>query len=324
METMRHTQSDGSVEESVRNGREVLRLQNGRIELEIVPELGARIVSLKRSDSSRQWLWKHPTKSHWKKNQLGDSFADSPLMGIDECVPTVLACEHKERLLPDHGEVWSQPWALNREAIKQGILETKIALQISPFTLTRSLSLSRDTVHFSYCLQNIGKKPEACLWCFHPVFSIETGDRIELPQEVREVLVSQRLNLPEKWMSGDSWPWPKPSESGPNLAEMNLGGHAESYAKAFAKMRDGDLSIRNETQGERLRLQYDSRQLPALGIWICRGGWLEAHQVALEPSHAAVNALDELDEESLKSLSIPAGGSCRWKLSLSIEEICNR
>src|ERR1039458_10375594 len=82
-------------------------LGNDGVELAMVPELGAKIISLKNLRTGREWLW-HPHDSlRLFKNQPLDDFAASPLVGMDECLPTILPCSWRGRQLPDHGEVWN-------------------------------------------------------------------------------------------------------------------------------------------------------------------------------------------------------------------------
>ena len=62
----------------------------------------------------------------------------SPLVGADECLPTIAPCSWRGRELPDHGEVWNVPWAVDPEALENGILKTSVRLEISPFEFRTS------------------------------------------------------------------------------------------------------------------------------------------------------------------------------------------
>src|ERR1041385_3849854 len=100
---------------SIRNdqGFEVFTLANNEIELGVVPELGGRIVSLKNLRTRREWLW-HPLGGRKLfRNQAGDSFERSPLVGMDECLPTIAPCSWQQRNLPDHGELWTADWSVD-------------------------------------------------------------------------------------------------------------------------------------------------------------------------------------------------------------------
>src|SRR6266581_820604 len=105
-------------------GFEIFILCNQEVELAVVPELGARIISLKDLRTRREWLW-HPSGGpKLFRNRPSDKFESSPLVGMDECLPTIAPCSWKGRDLPDHGEVWGTAWALGFEAWERGKLRT--------------------------------------------------------------------------------------------------------------------------------------------------------------------------------------------------------
>src|SRR5262245_37293620 len=102
-------------------------LASEQVELAVVPELGARIISLRDRRTGRDWLW-HPAGGlKLFRNQPGDRFETSPLAGIDECFPTVVPCQHQGRALPDHGELWTAAWEVDHEAWKSGLLRTRVS-----------------------------------------------------------------------------------------------------------------------------------------------------------------------------------------------------
>src|SRR6266581_8029679 len=70
-------------------GFEIFILSNQEIELAVVPELGARIISLKDLRTGREWLWHPAGRRKLFRNRTGDNFASSPLVGLDECLPTI-------------------------------------------------------------------------------------------------------------------------------------------------------------------------------------------------------------------------------------------
>src|SRR5438445_361846 len=94
-------------------GFEVFILSNQEVELAVVPELGARIISLKDVRTGREWLWHPAGRRKLFRNRTGDNFERSPLVGLDECLPTIAPCSWQERDLPDHGEVWAAAWSLD-------------------------------------------------------------------------------------------------------------------------------------------------------------------------------------------------------------------
>src|SRR5258706_2720611 len=96
-------------------------LDNAEIALAVVPELGAKIISLKNLRSGREWLWHPPGGVKLFKNLPRDDFSTSPLVGVDECFPTIDPCSWQGRELPDHGEIWSVPWQVDGGAWENSI-----------------------------------------------------------------------------------------------------------------------------------------------------------------------------------------------------------
>src|ERR1041385_6285269 len=122
-------------------GFEVFILGSQEVEVAIVPELGAKIISLKDLRTGREWLWHPVGKRTLFRNHVGDAFQNSPLIGMDECLPTIAPCSWKGRNLPDHGEVWSAAWTLDAAAWESGRLRTSVSLKISPFDFERLIEL---------------------------------------------------------------------------------------------------------------------------------------------------------------------------------------
>src|SRR5271168_3795782 len=94
----------------------VYTLANETVEVATVPELGAKIISLRNLKTGREWLWHPPGGLRLFRNRLGDDFSQSPLVGVDECLPTIAPCLWQGRKLPDHGELWRASWSVDDDA----------------------------------------------------------------------------------------------------------------------------------------------------------------------------------------------------------------
>ena len=138
-------------------GFEVYSLENEEIELAVVPELGAKIISLKNLRTGREWLWHPQGGLKLFRNCAGDEFSESPLVGIDECLPTIAPCSWRERKLPDHGELWSLPWDVDDEAWENGILKTGVQLRISPFEFERTIELHGNEIRLGLRIDQSGR-----------------------------------------------------------------------------------------------------------------------------------------------------------------------
>jgi hypothetical protein len=270
-------------------------LNNENLEIAVVPQLGAKIISLKNLRSGREWMWHPPGGSGLFANRPGDDFAQSPLVGADECLPTIAPCAWQGRNLPDHGEVWSEPWTVDTQAWANGILKTSIRLKISPFEFERVVELQENEIRLDYRLTNAGSRPEAFLWAFHPLLNLQPDDQLELPGSTRALL------------NGATW-----------VDTVPLAVPEKKYAKVFARpVSEGVVAIRNRTRGDRLEFAWNPAENNTLGLWLTRGGWHGHHHFAIEPTNADTDALALAAGRNHCGL-VPAADSVAWQIRLRV------
>jgi galactose mutarotase-like enzyme len=276
-------------------GFEVFILSNQEVELAVVPELGARIISLKDLRSGREWLW-HPAGGRKLfRNRAGDNFESGPLVGLDECLPTIAPCSWQERHLPDHGEVWAAAWALDAEAWEGGLLRTSVSLKISPLDFERTIELQANEIRLSYQLKNRAAVPELYLWAMHPLLQLQSGDQLELPASTRALL------------NGASW-----------LDALHSTRPKGDCEKIFACLvREGRAAISNPDTGDRLEFEWDAAQNNTLGLWLNRGGWHGHHHFALEPANGEPDILTAAAQHKHCGV-IAAHGSVTWQVCIQV------
>ncbi len=276
-------------------GFAVYALGNEALELAVVPELGARIISLKNLRSGREWMWHPPGGLKLFRNGIGDDFASGPLVGVDECLPTIAPCSWQGRELPDHGEVWSVPWDVDAQAWEAGRLRTAVRLEISPLKFERTIELCDDEVHLGYRLINRGTADECYLWAMHPLLQFCEGDQIQLPASTRALL--------------DGEPW---------LDAVDSAAPGGDCAKIFAhSIQVGCAGVYNRRTGDHLEFAWDPRENDTLGLWWTRGGWHGYHHLALEPTNAGHDAL-ALAAEGERCGMVGASGFVAWEVRVRV------
>lgn len=241
------------------NGFEVIGLANDEVAVEIVPELGARVLSLRDQRTQEEWMWRPTDARPLARNPLGSAFEFSSLAGADECLPTINPCRWMGRELPDHGECWASAWTVDANAFADGRLQTSLNLPRSPFRLERTITLDGPRVRLDYRLTSRSDRPEPWLWAFHPLYPVCPGDRLELPGNASE------------------------PQCAPGCS-----------AKAFYPAIEGRVALIRAT-GTRLTTIWSPAELPWLAVWITRGDWHGHHHLALEPTVAPANTPDHPD-----------------------------
>jgi len=279
----------------LQQGFEVYVLNNEEIELAVVPELGAKIISVKNLRTGREWMWHPPGGPKLFANRPGDDFSQSPLVGADECLPTVAPCVWQGRTLPDHGEVWSESWEVDSAAWAGGRLKTSVRLKISPFEFERTVGLHEDEIHLGYRLNNLSAQAEAFIWAFHPLLSSQAGDQLELPASTRALL------------NGAGW-----VDAAPLTIPEN------NSAKVFAQpVVEGLAGIRNRLTGDRLEFVWNPAENDTLGLWLTRGGWHGHHHFAIEPANGDNDTLALAAGRNHCGL-VPAADSVSWQIRLRV------
>ena len=310
-------ESNAEVYEGTEQGFAFTGLRTASAELKMVPSLGGRIISLRGRATGREWCW-HRRRPDWLwSNRPGDSFGLSTQAGMDECVPSVAACTWRGRAIPDHGELWARAWTLDVAELASGRLSATVPLEITPF-------LFRRTIHadpgggfvFDYTLQNLGSATEEFIWCLHPLLNIVEGDRLELPPEVASIRLDGGVG-DRAIGAGDTWSYPEPF-AGIRLDRLETPGMPHGCVKGFTcALRDGRAAIFNDGAGEGLKLAWDVRVAPYLGLWLNRGhgGF---HHVALEPTSGAPDSLRDAVESWRQFSTIAGGATVGWSVTLRL------
>jgi hypothetical protein len=276
-------------------GFEVHLLNSGQVEIAVVPELGAKIISLKDLRTGREWMWHPPGGLKLFRNRSGDAFSQSPLAGADECLPTIASCSWQGRELPDHGEVWSVPWKVDSDALENGILKTSVRLEISPFDFERTIELRENEIQISYQLSNYSTMDREFLWAIHPLLRLQPGDQLELPASTRALL------------NGAAW-----------IDAVASAIPENNSAKVFAApVTEGLAAVRNPVTGDRLEFEWNPAENDTLGLWLTRGGWHDHHHFAIEPTNAGADALALAAEQGHCGM-VAAGNFATWQIRLRL------
>jgi hypothetical protein len=258
-------------------------LRAGTLTATFIPSLGGRLASLRR-DGGREWMYRPTPDLRLWTNRRGDPFTASTFVGLDECIPTIAACRHRNRQLADHGEAWARPWTTEQAGAT--VWRAWVDLPPTGLRLERTATLDAQGLRLDYLLTNRGQMEEDWLWAFHALFTWQDGDRMDLP-EVCAVAVeySDHADL----AIGASVPWPHPA-AGLDLARNHL-GPVPACAKLIA--RAGGSAAILAVDGQRLDLAWDPAAMPWLGLWLTRGGFRGQHGWAVEPTNGDHDGLDQ-------------------------------
>ncbi len=301
----------------------VVQLANDRLVASFLPGLGAKMNSLKSVSTGREFLLQ-PQRSY-RPAEYGASFADYDTSGFDECCPTVSECKYPNggfagAIMPDHGDLWSMPWDYS---VRYGELFFEAQGRSLPYVFRKYVRLEGNAIILSYEITSVGSREFAFLWSAHPLFAVEPGCRIMLPNDVSGLFVNWshegRLG---KFGDPCGWPIARTKEGVEvDLAQVTTvkAGTAE---KLFTpRLSKGQCAICYPGTGESITLQFDPLLVPYLGLWICQGGWPSPSQghftVALEPCTGRPDSLREAIKRGECDVLKP-GEKKSWEVRLKV------
>ena len=182
-------------------------------------------------------------------------------------------------------------------------------------------------LRLQYKLTNTSSNTVPWSWAAHPLFAVEEGDRIVLPESIRSLRLEGsgggRLGK-----GGDAVSWPiarlaDGSKVDLGVAEASDSGIGDKLFTGPLKAPENWCVLERPSARVRIRVTFDAVATPYLGLWICYGGWPEGPGpkqvcVALEPATAPVDSLAVSGEWS----RVLGPGECfSWPMDVDLELI---
>ncbi len=265
-----------------------IKLSTDAAELEVVGEVGARVVSLRDKRRDREWLLQgQPPKELEQMAWAEESvvFGGRESFGWDECLPTTSLCA--DPLAPggpdlrDHGDQWGRGAYLTLDEAR-GAVEHTWSVPRWDYRMHRRLSFEDEqSLLAEYAVVSHANEPLPMSWAQHGVLALEPGCRIDLPGVTRVVSsTTMGIDLPVE----STWPRAKATDGRElDLSRVTTG---EGWAAVvYADAPRGAAIVAPD--GARLGFEWEREFAPVLRVWQAYGGWPEGEeaveQVALEP-----------------------------------------
>ncbi|HEY1897514.1 MAG TPA: hypothetical protein VGG62_14640 [Terracidiphilus sp.] len=310
-------------------------IQAGACSLTVLPQLGGKIASIRIGD----WELLQAPLGPLANRTRTMSFDAGDASGWDECLPSVTACAVSTAggmaHVPDHGDLWRVAW----ETVEPGTPEQESGATVAlrgqcfslPLALERTLTLIEADggwrLNLDYKLTNTGAFHVPWAWAAHPLFAVEAGDRIALPQSIHflraEGSAGGRLGR-----KGTIISWPVATLAGGGSTDLSVAQSPESgigdklFAGPLAE-NENWCALERPSARLRIRVGLDPSATPYLGLWICYGGWPDRPGpkqtcVAIEPTTAPV---DSLAEAGPGAQLLEPGACAQWTMQVDFEPL---
>ncbi len=315
-----------SVERIVWQGWPALQLRADDAAIVVVPELGAKIVSLTLSGQDADIIWQDETRPLVPLS-YGDKFGSFDASGFDECFPTIGECACPDYpwegvVMPDHGEVWTLPWRLipDPEAIHTVVHGVRF-----PYELSRRIRTAPRRFVIEYLARNLSGFPIRYLWSAHPLLALSEGMRVLLPGEPLGHVVfaaGGRLASPDASSGKVRWPW-APGPDGTSV-DCSLMGPREWRANDKLCMEtpaDGWCALFDPSRRRYCAFRMSPEETPFVAI-CANFGWYPpegraAYWVAIEPCTGYPDSLSEAAAAG-RARILPPMGEVRWATEIHV------
>lgn len=296
---------------------EAFRLLGDRLSVVVIPDLGAKVVSLADRASGREWLIQVDPAS-LRMPEPGRPWTDYDMSGWDECFPSIGGGSHPDPAfgglpLQQQGELWNQPWRVLPDP--EG-LTLSVRSGVFAYTLRRRLAIHGPRLDVHYRVINRGDHPFPAMWAMHPLLAVPAGARLSgIAGELRVDHAGGTRLRHDDLLSWPSAPLPDGTELDVSVVPDRSTGTA---LKLFGPPPDRAVVV--ETDDGWLAVQADPA-VTDLGLWLNYGGWpgpgTELFHLAIEPSIGHADDLGRVVRAG-RALVVPPGGGIAWSVTLRI------
>ena len=285
-----------------------LTLNNGTVSVSVIPALGGKVTSISTSGGSN--ILSRSNRPYVRR-RYGMPFNETEFDGIDEIFPTMIPCNYpappwRKIKIPDHGELFSQPW----KQVKGKGIALAVTGKILPYFFKREISVEGNKIIFDYTLTNIGKDKLHYFYMFHPLFKGENDVALSIPSDDIVLIGPNKKAFMGKPRKSSRW------------GELPFGGslftkNSKRYWKIINPGPSSDNIVIKYKHGEYLKLSWDKTNIPYYAVWCSEGILNGLNHIAPEPMTSPFESLAKAFAEKSSRVIVP-GRTVTWRIVVSL------
>ena len=319
------------LQETSVNGLSALTLETNHLLMQIIPCLGAKVISLQRRATKREFLWRHPDRE-LRPASYGAPFDQFDISGWDECFPSIGEVVYplepwKGIVVPDHGELWTLPWQwrLHEDALQMWTHSVRFGYHFERtfhFDAVEAGEADCSQIAIHYKVTNPTPFPLHALWSMHPFFDVTPTSQVMLPAGVR-----MRIEISSQERVGHflaEIPWPTTMDHHSNqLVDLSVMGPPQPTTEKLytTPLPEGWAALYHPTDDTFIAFTFDPGEIPFMGVCQIRGGWPEegkpTYSMLLEPCTGWPDRLDLALSRGADRV-IPGGATLEWQVTLHV------
>ncbi len=313
-----------SIYPSTYKDQAAITLENERVLAQFLPGQGAKLASLVYKPLGFEMMVQRPDP-HYRVQPFDGDYVAGECSGLDDMFPTIDVCYYDRypwagTKMADHGEVWSLPWECT---IEEDTLSFSVYGVRFPYRLEKRVHFSAEGVlRMDYRATNLSSFDFDFLWSAHPMFNLEEGAELVLPEGVKNIVAT--FDIPGKiGVYGDVFPWPVgvlPDGSSRDFRTMRSRTARDAY-KYFikGKLPEGWCGVKYHRSNFTFMMSFPLAQVPYLGVLPNEGGWQDLYNIFLEPCTAPFDRPDAARYRGQVS-TLHAGEVYPWHLNLILAD----
>jgi hypothetical protein len=312
--------TEASVTDVDYHGFKAVVYSNGWLQVTVLPEVGAKVISLIDLRSNQEWLTA-PTRPIRRLNDVDDRWEEYDRSGWDECFPSVSGGYYPAgpwagTPVRDMGELWHRPW---QRKDSSGVFTSIHGLRF-PYEFSRQLRLNGDTLEITYSVRNFAEVPLLGLWSMHPLFAAHPGLRILFPSGTTMVIESAvEDNAQDRYRERLVWPTLDRNGTTDDLSLIRSPDRGRALKLFTERQQVARTALCDPGSGAWLGLHVDPATVPHYGLWLNEGRWPRPEEdlfhVALEATNGCADSL-EVAAALGSGLHIPGQSARGWTLSM--------
>ena len=303
-------------------GEAALVLENESLRALILPEWGAKTISLIHRASGTETLWQNSSPT-FARTGYGDPYGNGEFAGFDEMFPTISRCFYESAPwagaeVPDHGEVWTVPWEVTEG---QGDVTLAVRGVRFPYRLQKTVALQGEKLVARYAAENLSEHPLDFIWAAHPLFNATEGMKFLVPRGMRRIINA----VPGPVLGGYGGKFDFPVARRDDGTSVRLdrvpAQNTTGYQKYWfeQKVTAGWCVLHDQDRRLNIGMSFPPEQVPWLGMWLNEGGFAGQYNIAPEPATAAMDRIDFSKMWETGSVLKP-GERREWHLAISVAE----
>jgi hypothetical protein len=266
------------------HGFRALVLENSRLRLVILPELGGKLWSLVDKEGDREIFWQNP-RTPPRPAPYGAAYDDWFCGGWDELFPNDAPTSVAGDPYPDHGEWWAMPFAWDVTHGSRGEVTVHLhrAGVVTNTHIERRITLAAGEPCFAidYRLHNAGLQPLDFLWKLHPALAITPDMRIDLPPSRVEPEASFNARL-----HAAAFDWPLGRSTAHHTLDLRRVPPPEAATYDFyyaTGLAGGWCALTDTRTANGFGLAFDPQVFRSVWVFGAYGGWRGHYVTILEP-----------------------------------------